>query len=270
MQDTMWRGLGALVGGGVGVLGGIGIRSALDAGALPSVLALPMLTGAMAVLYLAARANQDPASAGGEVLPGVLLGINTAINAVLLTALLGAMAAVVICLIPLLAIVEPVARSDVYQAFVGWANWLLPLSWPIVALGLLFLLVSLLGHLIGLAAGSDFFKVRKVFLDWKTGTFFQQGGIFGNANLNPNSTGYNMGDFAFLRKDAGGLDYLTEHEAGHTLNLAAFGFVVHLIGALDENVFGGHNAAYTELFAESNVPVASRQGPIFPWWGAPL
>jgi hypothetical protein len=267
MQDTMWRALGALVGGGVGVLGGIGIRTALDSGAPAALLALAVLLAATAALYLAARANQDPASAGGEVLPGALLGITTAVNAVLLTAIAGLLPALVICLIPLLAIVEPIARSDIYQAFVGWANWLLPLSWPIVALGLAFLLVSLLGHLIGLATGSDFFKVRKVFLDWKTGTFFQQGGIFGNANLNPNSTGYNMGDFAFLRKDAGGLAYLTEHEAGHTLNLAAFGFVVHLIGALDENVFGGHNAAYTELFAESNVPVASRQGPIFPWWG---
>lgn len=270
MQDTMWRGLGALVGGGVGVLGGIGIRAALDSGVLAAVLALAALIAVMAVLYLAARANQDPASAGGEVLPGLLLGVNTGINVVLLTAIAGVVPAIVICLIPMLAIVEPVARSDIYQAFVGWANWLLPMSWPIVALGAVFLLVSLLGHPIGLATGSDFFKVRKVFLDWKTGTFFQQGGIFGNANLNPNSTGYNMGDFAFLRKDASGIDYLTEHEAGHTLNLAAFGVVVHLIGALDENVFGGHNAAYTELFAESNVPVASRQGPIFPWWGAPL
>jgi hypothetical protein len=269
MQDTLWRGLGALVGGAVGVLGGIGIRSALESGFLPALAALAVLVVVEVILYMGARANQDPASAGGEVLPGGLLGVTTGINVVLITAIAGIVPAIVICLIPMLAIVEPIARSDVYQAFVGWANWLLPMSWPIVALGLVLMLVSLLGGLIGLA-GAEFFKVSKFFLDWKTGTFFLQGGIAGNANLNPNSTGYNMGDFAFLRKDATGVDYLTEHEAGHTLNLAAFGFVVHLIGALDENVFGGHNAAYTELFAESNVPVASRQGPIFPWWGAPL
>jgi hypothetical protein len=76
-----------------------------------------------------------------------------------------------------------------------------------------------------------------------------------------------MGNFSFLTREAKEIDYLTEHEAGHTLNLAALGFVTHLIGALDENVFGGGSDAYTELLAESNVPAAKRQGPIFPMWG---
>ena len=43
-----------------------------------------------------------------------------------------------------------------------------------------------------------------------------------------------------------------------------------VIGALDENVFGGHANAYTELFAESNVPPSTRKGPVFPMWGEPV
>ena len=42
-----------------------------------------------------------------------------------------------------------------------------------------------------------------------------------------------------------------EHEAGHTLNLAAFGCFFHLIGAFDELVIRGGNA-YSERLAESN------------------
>ena len=78
-----------------------------------------------------------------------------------------------------------------------------------------------------------------------------------------------MGSFAFLKsgKDS---PYLEQHEAGHTLNLGIWGFVIHFIGALDENVFGGGNGAYTELFAESHVPESSRQGPIFPMWCDPV
>ena len=48
-----------------------------------------------------------------------------------------------------------------------------------------------------------------------------------------------MGNFAFLTKGNATSAHLIEHEAGHTLNLAIWGTVVHLIGALDENVFGG-------------------------------
>jgi hypothetical protein len=267
MQSTLWRGLGIVIGGAAGVAGGIGIRSALDSGFGTTVLALLVLVAVTTVLYIVARVFHDPDSHAGEVMPGMLLGVNTGINVVLLEALLGPIVAGIICVILVLAVVEPLAQSDIYQSFAGWANWLLPMSWPIVAVGLLFLFVSLILHLVNLAIRREFLRIDKVFVDWKTGTIFQKGGLFGNANLQPGSTGYNMGNFAFLTKEATELEYLTEHEAGHTLNLAALGFVAHLIGALDENVFGGGNDAYTELLAESNVPPKERQGPIFPMWG---
>jgi hypothetical protein len=202
-------------------------------------------------------------------MPGVLLGFNTGVNAVLIAALVGPIVAVVICLLPALAVIEPVSRSDIYQAPLGWANFLLPMSWPIVGLGLLILIFSGILALVNLAIHSTFLDVEKLKLQAKTGTTFLVGGLGGNANLNPDSTGYNMGSFAFLRHGKSS-EYLFEHESGHTLNLAIWGPVIHLIGALDENVFGGHANAYTELFAESNVPPSSRQGPIFPMWGDPV
>jgi hypothetical protein len=112
-----------------------------------------------------------------------------------------------------------------------------------------------------------FLKIDKIAVDWKTGTFFTVGGLAGNGNMRKGSTGFNMGNFAFLRSSAGADPQLMEHEAGHGLNLAAFGFVFHFIGAVDENVTGGNENAYSEKFAESNVPSTFTRGPFLPIWG---
>jgi hypothetical protein len=269
MKATAWRALGALAGlvGGIGL--GLGITKGFGANFFLGLLALVGVIAVCVVLYLVARTRTSAGSRAGELMPGVLLGFNTGVNAVLIAALVGPIVAVVICLLPALAVIEPVSRSDIYQAPLGWANFLLPMSWPIVGLGLLILIFSGILALVNLAIHSTFLEIEKLKLQAKTGTTFLVGGLGGNANLNPDSTGYNMGSFAFLRHGKSS-EYLFEHESGHTLNLAIWGPVIHLIGALDENVFGGHNNAYTELFAESNVPPSSRQGPIFPMWGDPV
>jgi len=269
MKATAWRALGALAGlvGGIGL--GLGITKGFGANFFLGLLALVGLIGVCVVLYVVARTRTTAGSRVGELMPGVLLGVNTGVNAVLIAALVGPIVAVVLCLLPALAVIEPVARSDIYQAPLGWGNFLLPMSWPIVGLGLLILIFSGILALVNLAIHSTFLDIEKLKLQAKTGTTFLVGGLGGNANLNPDSTGYNMGSFAFLRHGKSS-EYLFEHESGHTLNLAIWGPVIHLIGALDENVFGGHANAYTELFAESNVPPSSRQGPIFPMWGDPV
>jgi hypothetical protein len=270
MKATAWRSLGALAGAVGGVALGFGITKGFGANVGWGFLALGVLIVVCVVLYLIARTQTTPGSRSGEALPGALLGLNTGVNGVLIAALVGPIVAVVICLLPALAVIEPVARSNIYQAFLGWGNFVLPMSWLIVGLGLLFLIFSGILALINLAIKSNFLKIEKLKLDAKTGTTFLVGGLAGNANLNPNSTGYNMGNFAFLTSGNATSAYLVEHESGHSLNLGIWGAVVHLIGALDENVFGGHANAYTELFAESNVPPGSRQGPIFPMWGEPV
>jgi hypothetical protein len=271
MKATAWRALGALAGGVGGVALGFGITKGFGANFGLGLLALGGLILVCVVLYFVARTQKDPDSRVGEFMPGVLLGVNTGVNGVLLGTIFTP-AAVVICVLPALAVIEPVARSDIYQAVLGWGNWLMPMSWPIIALGLLFLIASAILALVNLAIHSNFLKIEKLKLQLKTGTIFLRGGLAGNGNLSRGSEGYNMGDFAFLTSglSADRLAYLYEHESGHTLNLAIWGVVVHLIGALDENVFGGRSNAYTELFAESNVPVSSREGAIFPMWGDPV
>jgi hypothetical protein len=268
MKATGWRSLGALAGAVGGIALGLGIAKGFGANFGWGLLALAGLIVVCVVLYFVARTQTAPESRSGEFMPGVLLGLNTGVNGVLIAAIVSPIAAV-ICVIPALAVIEPVARSDIYQAFLGWGNFILPMSWVIVGIGLLILIASGILALVNLAIHSTFLSIEKVKIHAQTGTTFLVGGLGGNANLNPDSTGFNMGCFAFLRRGKAS-EYLFEHESGHTLNLGIWGTVIHLIGALDENVFGGHANAYTELFAESNVPPGSRQGPIFPMWGEPV
>jgi len=268
MKATGWRSLGGLAGAVGGIALGLGIAKGFGANFGWGLLALAGLIVVCVVLYFVARTQTAPESRSGEFMPGVLLGLNTGVNGVLIAAIVSPIAAV-ICVLPALAVIEPVARNDIYQAFLGWGNFILPMSWVIVGIGLLILIVSGILALVNLPIHSTFLSIEKVKIHAKTGTTFLVGGLGGNANLNPDSTGFNMGCFAFLRRGKAS-EYLFEHESGHTLNLGIWGTVIHLIGALDENVFGGHANAYTELFAESNVPPGTRQGPIFPMWGEPV
>jgi hypothetical protein len=271
MKATLWRALGALAGASGGVPAGIALRQAFKSGAGWVVLALVALTAVTVVLYIAARGQTTPDTAPGELMPGVLLGLSTAINAVLLEALFGPIPAIVICAIPILAVIAPLARTNAYQAFLGWANLVLPMSWPIVAVGLGMVIVSALLALANLLFRTQLLKIDRLALDAKTGTTFMVGGLAGNGNLRAGSTGFNMGSFAFLKAGQSTTGYLVEHEAGHALNLAIWGFVVHVIGALDENVFGGNDRAYTELFAEGNVPPTDpARGASFPMWSEPV
>jgi hypothetical protein len=267
-MSTLWRLLGALAGGVAGVALGIAIAKAFESSALWVALAAGGLIFACVVLYLVARTSKTAGTTWGELMPGLLLGFNTGINGALIAAIVGPVGTIV-CIVPVLAIVAPLARTGVYQFFLGWFNLVMPMSWVVIGLGLLFVLASGLLALVNLIFNSEFLKIEKLTLDPGTGTTYLVGGLAGNGNLSPGSTGFNMGSFAFL-KSGQDSSYLERHEAGHTLNLGIWGFVIHFIGALDENVFGGGNGAYTELFAESHVPNGSQQGPIFPMWCDPV
>jgi hypothetical protein len=268
-MSTLWRSLGALAGGVAGVALGFGIRKAFESSALWVALAAAGLVLVSVVLYLVARMRSTPDTASGEIRPGLLLGFNTGINAVLIEALVGPFG-LVVCIVPVLALIAPLARTGVYQWFLGWFNLLLPMSWVVIALGLLFVVASALMALVNLIFKTQFLKIEKLTVDLGTGTTYLVGGLAGNGNLSPGSTGFNMGSFAFL-KSGHDSTYLEKHEAGHTLNLGIWGFVIHFIGALDENVFGGGNRAYTELFAESHVPDSDPgRGPLFPMWCDPV
>jgi hypothetical protein len=260
-DNWFWRPIGGLIGGAAGVVLGLPSWLALGGVAGFLVVLVGMIVVCLVLYVVAGRTTAAPV--GGELMPGILLGFNAALNAVLLAWIVTPIAAVVVvALLP--AWISAVARSDAYQAVLGWSNFVLPMSWIVTGLGLAMTLVSLL--LWGVTAGRvEFLKVNSLPVDWKTGTFFMAGGLAGNSNLRAGSPGYNMGNWAFLRGDATVDAELTEHEAGHGLNLAAFGWVFHFIGAIDENVTGGHENAYSEKFAESNVPASTH--PTLPLWG---
>lgn len=202
----------------------------------------------------------------GEFFRGLLIGVNAGMNwtvgAIVYPAILGPatghIVAIVVAAIPFLATFGIISKSVVYQGFLGYLNWFLPMSWLIVATGLLFLILGALGALIGLA-GVQFFKVERLALEWRTGTLFLRGGWI--SNLNPIDTAFNMGNFAFVDTKYAGM--AMDHEAGHTLNLAAFGSLFHIIGAIDENALRGENA-FSECLAESHVAGSAR--PVLEMW----
>lgn|GEM_PF-6699837 len=201
------------------------------------------------------------------VMRGLLIGIASGMNFILAFNIYGAwfgqtvglIIGLALFVLGLLGSFKGASQNEFYQGVIGWLSWMAPMSWPVLLLGMIFMVISFPLALIGLA-GVDFFKIggastadasvqKKVFdVDWKTGTFFLVGGIGSNANYA--KTAYNMGNVGFIHRNAQS-DH-TEHEAGHNLSLFVFGWIVHIVGAIDENVVGYHTQALTELLAESN------------------
>lgn len=207
--------------------------------------------------YILAAIGAAFTSAEGfsEFMRGLLIGWNSAANGFLLLAVMGLFAPVsvaaivgaVLALFTFLSIVKPISQNEVYQGFLGYLNWFLPMSWLIVGLGFVFYFICFLLH--GITFGKvDYLKIQDLAADWKTGTFFIKGGLI--SNLNPIDTAFNMGNFSFVDYKSG--SWHKQHEAGHTLNLAVFGSIFHLIGALDENATPRGANAYSERIAESN------------------
>jgi len=235
--------LGAVIGAAVFVLLNVLLHSLL-----------PLLLSYLVVVligYIVCAATVGDSA--GEFFRGLLVGVNSAVNWVLASALFGPVFAIIVSGLAFLSSIGALSKSTLYQGVLGYLNWLLPASWPIVALGFSFFLLCGLGALSLGLAGAVYFKIKRVALEWKTGTLFTHGGWI--SNLNPIDTAFNMGNFAFV--DSASLVMHFEHESGHTLNLAAFGSVFHLLGALDENVLRGINAL-SERLAESHVPTSSR------------
>jgi MFS family permease len=230
-------------------------------------LTIGIAAGSMLLWYIIAALTAT--SDFGEFMRGLLIGVNTGLNVALANVIfgqvfrpeVGLIIAGVVGVINFLAVIGPVSNSEVYQGFLGWANWLMPMSWLVVGLGLLFYILNLIGGLLHLIGKVEFCRIQSMAVDWKTGTFFTHGGWI--SNLNPIDTAFNMGAFSFV--DNASSDMHIEHEAGHTLNLGAFGSVFHFIGAIDENVTGGGRNAYSERLAESNDPSTS-QSNIIPMW----
>jgi len=150
-----------------------------------------------------------------------------------------------------LAMITIVALSPVYQGFLGWTAWLLPLSHLATAVGLLLFVLN--APLAFAGGGIAAFRI-----DWTTGVIESAGGLVGLPMFAGRFLGFSLGNFNFLfapgLQDSFFGSGLSSHESGHTLNTAVFGGVVLWINAIDENVLPGRmNFAYGELAADSHA-----------------
>ncbi|MHB1294540.1 MAG: hypothetical protein ACYC4R_06045 [Anaerolineae bacterium] len=168
------------------------------------------------------------------------------------------------------AVLRPLARRRMYQRVLAWGSWLLPMAWPIQAAGVVALAFSAFGHLFGWAlpqalghvSGCRILphpraRLQRIGLDRATGMVHAVGGLVANAN--PWHTAFNLGGWTFV-DDAwqahtqGDWQRLLDHETGHLLNLAAFGWIFHLWGWLDE--LRRRRQASAERLADSRLSPA--------------
>jgi hypothetical protein len=239
----------------IGAMTGVALTIVVFLLAGPGWILLTVGGGVVLVTYIVAALTITPATRVSEYFRGLLVGLNSCLNGCLIYSLLHLVAPLAVALtlgvaigvINLLAALRWISQREVYQGIIGWLNWVLPMSWPIVALGLTFVLFSLLLALLTVFK-VDYLRLQGGRIDWATGTFFVKGGLI--SNMNAWDTAFNMGNFAFVDKNSS--HWEIQHEAGHTLNLAAFGWVFHLIGAFDEIVLHRGANAYSERIAESN------------------
>jgi hypothetical protein len=244
--------IGAAAGAAVFLIPGLLVTN------LGVLILLAVYTGIVLIAYIVGTVTLGDWT--GELCRGIMIGATAAMNLAIGSKLYGPILAVILSVYAFLSIVPVLSRNAVYSGVLGYVNWLLPMSWLVVALGFSFFLLSLLGALIGLA-GATFFQIQRVTFHWQTGTLFTKGGWISNAN--PIDTAFNMGTFAFADA-AFGKELAEDHESGHTLSLAAFGSAFHLIGAFDENVIH-KEFALSERLAESHVPNSS--APTLAMWG---
>jgi RHS repeat-associated protein len=257
--------LGAIVGAIVGIVVGILFIIALCVGVGWVILAIVGIIALVTAGYLGARYTT-----GGwqDFFRGFLIGLNAGLNFVFVTAICVAFLpfgvalaiGIVIGLIGFLSAFDTIAQSEVYQGILGWSQWLMPMSWLTTGLGLIFFVLNVLGAVFTGWQVREL-AITEVAIDWKTGTIFMRGGWI--SNLNAWDTAFNMGNFAFVDVNSPQTtDFYMEHEAGHSLNLAAFGSAFHFVGFIDELISGGN--AFAEQLAEGNDPAAT--GPTLPMW----
>lgn len=264
---SFWSVFGAIVGVIVGIVLAVVVIAAFATGVGWGLLAVAGVIGLLTAGYLGAR--EAAGTDGGEFLRGLLIGVNAGMNLVFAALVFGLIFGLVAGLIigitlgviNFLAAFDTIAQSEVYQGILGWSSWLMPMSWVVVGLGVVMWVLNVLGFLLTFGQ-VDALKIDEMRVDWKTGTIFTKGGWI--SNLNAWDTAFNMGNFAFVDTNFTDPNWAMEHEAGHSLNLGAFGSIFHFIGFVDEVIAGGGSNAYSEQLAEGNDPTSP--GPTLPMW----
>ena len=257
--NAIWHVLGGIVCVIVGVVLGALVIAAFATGIGFGILALVGVLVLGGLAYAGAAAV-DPTSDFGQFMQGFLIGMNAGLNGVLATALFGPVVGIALGVINFLAVFDDIRTNSIYQGILGWSNWLQPMSWLVLGIGLIFFIVSLIGHLVFLVNGDANLEITGFRFDARTGTIDMDGGLIGNSN--PNQTSFNMGNFTFTDRNFGGGAF--QHEIGHSLNLAIMGSAVHLAGAIDQNIWPPRGAnALAEIMAEDHRGgTPARAG----WW----
>ncbi len=269
---SFWSVFGAIVGVIVGIVVAVAVVAAFASGIGFGLLAIAGVIALVTVSYVVAANNQG--SALGEFFRGFLIGFNAGMNATLLTMMgpVGAFLGGLLGTMIFLGAFDSIASNEIYQGIMGWSNWLMPMSWLVTGVGLIMWVLNGLGHLIFWSipslwgGGIQFFRIDGMRMDWSTGMLATRGGWV--SNLNTIDTAYNMGNWAFVdsqsfERDAAGnviLDaagnpveaWHLDHEAGHNLNLAAFGSIFHFVGFIHEMGTGAGSTAWSEVLADSN------------------
>ncbi len=231
---------------------------------------LPPLTTATPPFYpltagqfqpVSGAATSIPATIGESFARGWMSGFNASIN-FLLIILLGAIsppfwavfAASFVFLIVSLVSIVPVARNRVFQGFLGWTQWIMPMSYLASFIGLLLFLFNLITSLLTASA------TYRVNLDFTTGVIETANGFI--STISTYTGGFSLGTFNIYMGTSPPIatppasftiPALSAHETGHSLNTAAFGGVVLWINAVDQNVWPVRsNFAYGELMAQAH------------------
>lgn len=265
----------------------------------PVLLSLLTLHTVITALFYVMARNAVAGAGLGAVLRnnteffarGALAGICAGANFVLLMAILGATVVGIPLgiLFGLLALIlvgaaafPGASQGRVYQGFLSWAAWMLPMTWVIQILGLTILILDIVARMLGLPAlplfGGTANPAMRLRFDWRFGAVIVHGGFF-----TIQGGGYTAGNIVFVNfghtnqpdtlTAVSGLvetfRSVTQHELGHTLSGGAFGSLFWIVGALDQNVFSAPpgTQAYSEQAAESNRRMAS---PVDRWvdlWG---
>lgn len=260
---SFWTVLGAIVGVIVAIVVAVVVVAAFACGIGWGLLAIAGVIGLIVGGYSLASTSSG---AFGDFMKGMLIGLNAGLNAIILSAFgpVGIVLGVVVGVIAFLGAFDSVRQSPIYQGVLGWSSWVMPMSWLVNAVGLIFFVVSLI--LAGVTFQQvDALKIEYIHFDWGTGSFVMKGGALANAN--PIDTAYDMGNFVFVDGANTAPDDDVPHELGHALSLGLFGSVVHFIGFIDEmGGIGGANA-WTERMADSHSP--RRRGEIIAAGGTP-
>ena len=253
---SFWSVVGAIVGVVVGIVVAVAVAAAFATGIGFGILAIVGVIGLVTVSYIAASANQG--NSFGEFMRGFMIGFNAGMNATILAGLGAGGLGVVIGVINFLAAFDTIANSAVYQGILGWSNWLMPMSWLVMGLGLIFFVLNGLAAIFTLNQ-VEAVRIHSLSIDWGTGSIITEGGFLFLPGFRG---GYNLGSFSFITPGS----TVADHETGHALSLAAFGSIFHLVGAIDENGIQSTPAdAYSERIAESHDPSTSDPD-IIPMW----